>query len=506
VSSLKKVLKEHTQEIAAKWGHRLHARGGSKYRTRPPKELLLLTAEATDANYEALINKDFSKLDSFIEKITKLRLESGFTLSEVQKAFDLYRVIVAPIIAKKIGGIALSRAIARLNYCLSYTITRFSDYFQSLHEKAVRDYAQTLEIEVAERTRELSESEAKYRVLVEDINDGYFINHEGKIVFANRAFCEMHGYSVKEVIGEPYLKFVAPGSIEKVRSFHDKRLQFEEAPEQYIYDRLHKDGRTLATENKVKVMYYAENYAAAGICRDITERTKMEERIRESERLAHIGQLTTSLAHELRNPLSSIKMTIQMLLETKSLDRDNSKALKISAKEIVKLERILSEMLDFARPVKLAKEPVSIEEVIQSCLELLETRIKEHGIILQYKTMNHVPFQLLDRSKMEQVIINILLNAIEVLPRRGTISIAVRLHNRNKPMVSVEISDNGPGVHTDDLPYIFDPFFSKKPGGTGLGLSNVKKIVEAHGGKVSAFNRRKRFCLVFHVPLETNHE
>jgi len=506
VASLKEVLTEHRQEIAGKWGPRLHTTIGSKYRTRPSKELLLLTSEATNANYEALINKDFSKLDSFIEKITKLRLESGFKLSEVQKAFDLYRMIVTPIMTREMDGIDLSRALARLNVILSYTITHFSDYFQSLHEKAVRDYAQTLEIEVAERTRELSESEAKYRVLVEDINDGYFINHNGRIVFANRSFCEMHGYTINEVIGKPYIKFVAPESVAKVRSFYDKRLQHEHVPEQYTFLRLHKNNTELPTENKVKLIYYAGNYAAAGICRDITERVKMEERIRESESLAHIGQLTTSLAHELRNPLSSIKMTIQMLLETKSFDRDNTKALEISAKEIIKLERTLSEMLDFARPVKLEKELISIDEVIQSCLDVLDARIKEHRITLRQKTVSHLPAQWLDRGKMEQVIINILLNSIEVLPRRGTISIAVRLHDGDKPVVSVEISDNGPGVHDDDLPYIFDPFFSKKPGGTGLGLSNVKKIVEAHGGEVEAYTKRKRFCLSFCVPLKVGHE
>jgi len=277
-------------------------------------------------------------------------------------------------------------------------------------------------------------------------------------------------------------------------------------PEQYTFLRLHKNNTGLPTENKVKLIYYAGNYAAAGICRDITERVKMEERIRESESLAHIGQLTTSLAHELRNPLSSIKMTIQMLLETKSFDRDNTKALEISAKEIIKLERTLSEMLDFARPVKLEKELISMDEVIQSCLDVLDARIKEHRITLRQKTMSHVPAQWLDRGKMEQVIINILLNSIEVLPRRGTISIAVRLHDGDKSEASVEISDNGPGVHDDDLPYIFDPFFSKKPGGTGLGLSNVKKIVEAHGGKVVAYTKRKRFCLSFHVPLKVGHE
>lgn len=506
MASLKNVLEKHRKEIASKWGHMLHSKGGSRYWARPVKELLLLTAEAADANLEALLNKDFSKLNSFIEKITKLRLESGFTLSEVQKAFELYRIITVPIIIREMNGVALSRAIVKLNYCLSYTITRFSDYFQSLHEKAVMDYAEALEVKVTERTHELSESESKYRMLVEDINDGYFINHNGRIVFANKTYCTMHGYRPQEMIGEPYLKFVAPESVEKVRSFHDRRLRSEEAPEQYIYFRLHKDGSVLPTENKVKIIYYSGGYAIAGICRDITERVKMEERIRETEKLAHIGQLTTSLAHELRNPLSSIKVTNQMLLETKSLDGDNIKALEISAKEIIKLERILSEMLDFTRPVRLEKEFTSISEIIQSCIEVLKPRIKEHRIRIRQKTMDPIPSQWLDRSKMEQVIINILLNSIQAMPQGGIISIEIRTHNGRKPTVLVEISDNGPGVLPEDLPYIFNPFFTKKPGGTGLGLSNVKKIVEAHGGSVSAYNRRKKFCLVLNLPMGIDHE
>ena len=103
MASLKNVLEKHRKEIASKWGHMLHSRGGPRYWARPVKELLLLTAEAADANLEALLNKDFSKLNSFIEKITKLRLESGFTLSEVQKAFELYRIITVPIIIREMN-------------------------------------------------------------------------------------------------------------------------------------------------------------------------------------------------------------------------------------------------------------------------------------------------------------------------------------------------------------------------------------------------------------------
>ena len=381
IMGLKKVLDEQREEIIRKWSYALRTKAGERYRRRPSKELVALTSEATDANYVLLVNGDFALVDRFIEKITKLRLESGFTLSEVQSAFELYRVILIPIITDNLKGRELLRAMTKLNQCLSYTITRFSDYFQSLHEKAVRDHAQNLELEVAARTKQLSDAES----------------------------------------------------------------------------------------------------------------------------LARIGQLTTSLAHELRNPLSSIKLTIQMLLETMRFDGDNKKALEISSKQITRLERILSEMLDFARPVRLALEPSSINEIIRSCLEILETKIGEKRIAVEKRLPDRIPPVLIDREKIEQVIINILLNAVEVSHPKGVIRVATR-QKRDRNVVTVNISDNGPGVKEDDLPYIFDPFFSKKKKGTGLGLWNVKKIVEAHGGSASAFSRGKGFCLSLELPMEEKRD
>ena len=109
----------------------------------------------------------------------------------------------------------------------------------------------------------------------------------------------------------------------------------------------------------------------------------------------------------------------------------------------------------------------------------------------------------IDGEKIEQVIINILLNAIEVLPSRGTILVATKRGQTEQSTIRVEVSDNGPGMSRDDLPYIFDPFFSSEKKGTGLGLSNVKKIVEAHGGSVTAVLRRKGMRLGFHPAPST---
>lgn len=480
------ILKNYRTEINHRWAHRLHTEVSENYCKRPLEELVITTSEAADANFDVIVNDDFSRIDAFIKKITKMRIDTGFPLTDVQRAFELYRTILFPILAKELQESSSLHALQKINACLTYTIHKFSDYFQSLHEKNIRNYAKNLELEITKRTKELSESETKYRILVEEINDGYFVNQDGKIVFANRAFCEMHGYTLPEMIGRPYNDFVAPESLLEVMRIYEDNIATGTSPDLFIYFRRHKDGRSLPTETKVDVVAYQKKMATAGICRDITERMEMERRVRESERLAHIGQLTASLAHEIRNPLSSVKMNIQILLKKLHLDGNDKRRMEIMAQEIPRLEKILEEMLDFARPVGLDLQAVSVNDIVESSLEVIEAKIREKEIAVKKNLSTKINSVLMDREKMEQAIINVLLNSIEVLPDQGEIEIETREEDEPGRMICIEISDNGPGVKQGELPYIFDPFFSKKKNGTGIGLTNVKKIVEAHGGTINA--------------------
>jgi len=499
--NLKEVLAENRDAVVKQCALTIFEQCGQRYSQQSLAQLTEATLELVGANFAALVDDDFSKIDRFIERITSLRLPSGFALSEVQHAFDIHRIVLVPILTRELSGPALTDALNRLNICLSYTIRKFSDYYQDLHEKRIREYAQRLERAVAKRTKELSASEAKYRMLVEEINDGYFVNQKGRIVFANLAFCDMHGYTLEEVIGRSYLDFVAPESAETVENMYSKRHRLKDLPDQYTYNRMNKDGSILPTENKVKVVRYKDRLAVAGVCRDITERTRMERRVREAENLAHIGQLTASLAHEIRNPLSSIKMSIQMALKTLDFDKSSLRTMEISAREIARLENILTEMLDFTRPLDLNLDMASINEVIDSSLDLLDVKIREKDFIIKKKFSKRIPRALLDREKMEQVIINILLNAIEVLPSGGTIWITTKYTGDRKSGVILHFADNGPGVSEENAPYVFDPFFSKKKKGTGLGLANVKKVVEAHGGTVAIGSMTAGFCLNVALPL-----
>jgi signal transduction histidine kinase len=127
---------------------------------------------------------------------------------------------------------------------------------------------------------------------------------------------------------------------------------------------------------------------------------------------------------------------------------------------------------------------------MDSCLEILDARIREKDIAVKKVCAKRLPQILVDHEKIEQVMINVLLNAVEILPKGGNIEIVTKQSRMDGRALQVEISDDGPGISMEDLPYVFDPFFSNKKKGTGLGLSNVKKIIEAHGGTGSVALRK----------------
>lgn len=498
------LLSVNREKIINKWAITLQLKFRERYRIHTREHTAGICAEGVDASYRAIVRGDFSEIDRWAEKIAGLTIDTHMQLSAVQNDCDLYRAIVVPILVKGLQPKQLSTALKKLNLCAGYTITRFSDYFEALYHKEIREYADNLEQKVIMRSRELAESETKYRILVEEINDGYFVNLDDKIVFANKAFCQMHGYERREVIGRNYIDLVALESVDRTRSFYERRLNGEGVPKQYTYFRRHNNGSSLPTENKVEMIQFQGKQAVAGICRDITERIRMEQKIRDSENLARIGQLTSSLAHEIRNPLSSIKMSIQLAMDAMPDDQEEKRGLEISTREMHRLEGILSEMLDFARPLSVDLRLAAINDIVRSSLLVLDNRLKEKSITVKENFVQKLPAAYLDEGKIEQALINLLLNAIEAVPEGGRIR--VRTGTEGPQKVWIRIADNGPGVDSGDLLCLFNPFFTKKKNGTGLGLFNVKKIVEAHKGTVTASRSHKGLVLTVLLPTDYRNE
>ncbi|MBN2124262.1 MAG: PAS domain S-box protein [Deltaproteobacteria bacterium] len=493
--------------IIREWAQRLHTEVGDQYARRPMRELRETVSGAFDGNHQVLIHEDYTFMNAFIDKITRMRLEAGFLLSDVQKAFELYRTIVIPLLAREMTGEGLRESITRINQCLAYTIHRFSDHFQAMHEKEIREHNRRLEEQVRVRTVELRESELKYKTLVEEINEGYFVIQDEVIVFANQAYCQMHGYRPDEILGKRFHLFVDPGSREKVIEIYRNSIHDRSAPSVFEYMRLHKDGRSFPTEITAKVARYEQRDSNIGLCRDISKRVEMETRMREAERMAYVGQITTSLSHEIRNPLSAVKMNLQILEKSAPLRGNDRRRISISVKEVIRLERILTELLDFAKPIQMTFGPCQINEVLSFCGELLEMRFAQEGLVRIMSLDPRLPSIQGDGDKLGQAVINLLLNAMEASRPGATVAIR-SLHWRDggRPGVQVVIEDEGHGVPEDYLQDIFKPFFTTKSKGTGLGLAMVKRIVEAHGGSVDVENRESggaRFRLS--LPEEKGH-
>lgn len=489
VFDLAAFLHRHRDRIIAEWVRRLHTETGPNYARRPVAELTGTVTEAFDKNVAFLVDDDVAPINGFIEKITRLRLETGFLLSDVQKAFEFFRSIALPLIAAQASGAGLLQAAEKINQCLAYTIHRFSDHFQAMHQRAIREHNRQLEEKVHKRTAELKESERKYKTLVEEINDGYFVIQGKQVVFANNAFCAMHGYSARAVIGKRFSTFVAPQSRNEVAVLTAGDRGAIPAPWRLDYLRLTRKRQCLPTELTAKATLYENRPSTIGICRDITQRVEMTQRVQAAERLAYIGQITTSLSHEIRNPLSAIKLNLQVLIKNPAITGNDRRRLEISTHQVARLEEALRHLLDFAKPMDLQPGPCDLNAVLAATIELLETVFEQKRLTVVPALDNAMPRVLADAQKIEQAVINLLLNACEASPPDGRIGVASRFHGEGeKPLVEITVTDGGPGIDAAQMDRIFEPFFSAKARGTGLGLANVKRIVDAHQGRVEAFN------------------
>lgn len=485
------LLTNYHNEIVATWTHRMISDRSTRYADEPKDELELLIDRATKSFRLALVENKWEELRQFVNFIARKRLEGAFTLAEVQRAFEKYRETVIPLILGNIEPDRLPEVFLRLQHCMVSTVTQFSTYFQDLHESFLRNQADYLEREVAHRTRELAESERKYKTLVEDINDGYFVLIGGAVAYSNNAFAGMHGYEANEITGRGYLDFVAPESRDAVRSAYEGSRASMSRKSRLEYLRLHRDGRSIPTETIAKISEYDGAVANIGVCRDLTERVELESKTREAEKLKALAQLAASIAHEINNPLTAIKMNVQMFGEAGLSQGSREKLTASTLREIEQVKRSVSDMMALTIPFRLKFEWVNTQRLIHDCLGIVEFRMRYQGVSARIRLSSEMKQIFVDTKRIEQALVNLMLNSLDVLQRGGRIFITSRIVLiDDQSWNEIDIADNGPGIAKERLPYVFDPFYSLKPDGIGLGLGNVRKIVEAHGGNVLVRQRR----------------
>ncbi|MGA8017247.1 MAG: ATP-binding protein [Desulfobacterales bacterium] len=219
------------------------------------------------------------------------------------------------------------------------------------------------------------------------------------------------------------------------------------------------------------------------ILRDLTEIKRLQEKVQRSERLAAIGELAAGVAHEVRNPLSSIRGFAQFLghvLEDKPDEREYA---EIMVKEVDRINNVVTNLLSFARPVKPDLVPTDLPKLLDHTVRLVEEDARLRKVNIRLSTSNGLKKIYVDGNQITQVMLNLILNALQAVDAGGNIKVEARMDDSDRLKLSVE--DDGPGIPPGNANKIFDPFYTTREKGTGLGLAIVHMIVENHGGEIN---------------------
>ncbi|HOA83058.1 MAG TPA: DUF3365 domain-containing protein [Thermodesulfovibrio thiophilus] len=243
----------------------------------------------------------------------------------------------------------------------------------------------------------------------------------------------------------------------------------------------------------IKVVHYVK---------DITEKRKIEDQMRITEKLAAIGQLSAGLAHEINNPLGGIRLCFNNLISTKMDEETKKMHIEVINHGLIKIQQIIKQLLDFSKQTELVKSSVPINSLVENVLKLTEYLISKNGITVIRKLSQDIPEIMVDSNKIEQVFLNIVLNAIQAMDGRQKI-LTIESYMKNDRCF-ISFTDTGHGIPESILPKIFDPFFTTKPvgQGTGLGLSVSKSIVEQHNGRILVETSKAGTTFIVELPIK----
>jgi two-component system sensor histidine kinase HydH len=305
------------------------------------------------------------------------------------------------------------------------------------------------------------------------------ISVQGDIVSFNQTAESILGHAAGDVLGKKAEDVLPQPCLALIHSLGTGKIFLEKEMDCPV-----KDGKIIPLEVIVTTLE-EEGGKFLGyviLFRDITEIQHLKKEMAKSQRLAALGNLAAGIAHEIRNPLSSIKGFATFFKERYGGNPEDVKTAAIMIQEVDRLNRVISQLLEFARPMDLHKERTSLQGIIHHTLKMIEDQSRLKGIMIQADLSPHVGDALIDSDKLTQVFLNVYLNALEAMEKGGTLSVNLSL--RNDRTIRIDISDTGRGIDRDEAARIFDPYFTTRPTGTGLGLAIVHKIIEAHGGEI----------------------
>jgi two-component system, NtrC family, sensor histidine kinase HydH len=223
------------------------------------------------------------------------------------------------------------------------------------------------------------------------------------------------------------------------------------------------------------------------------ERLRLEEKLRKAEHLSAIGEMTAGVSHEIRNPLGIIKSSAQLMKKKMMKLEVDSNIPDIIIEESQRLNTIITDFLDFARPRQANLRPCQVSDIIDKNISFLEPQIRDQEVVIHKVYQDHLPSVSADPDMLYQAFLNILLNCFQAVGKNGSVTIVTEFDAQT---LSISFADNGPGIDEDILEKIWTPFFTTKDTGTGLGLGIVKNIIEAHNGTIRISNGKPSGAVV----------
>jgi PAS domain S-box-containing protein len=328
-------------------------------------------------------------------------------------------------------------------------------------------------------------NETSYKQMIDSLPESVFIHRDNKIVYLNKAAVSMLGAASKdEIIGRYLFDFI----VQEYKAPLLERINQVKKEKQPLNNIEHKfkrsDGSTFFFELSLLNIIFGEKEAVLSIGKDITERKeKTEQMLQKSEKLALLGQMAAGIAHEIRNPLTSIKGFIQLLKS----NHPDEEYYTIMLSELDRINAIVSEFLVLAKPNAVVFEERDVKVLIKDVVTLINSQSILNNVQIFSEFDRDLPKIFCAEGQLKQVFLNIFKNAIEAMPVGGNIDVKVELKGDFE--ISIQIIDQGIGISRERISTLGEPFYTTKEKGTGLGLMTCYRIIESHKGTLSFFSK-----------------
>ncbi len=302
----------------------------------------------------------------------------------------------------------------------------------------------------------------------------------------NRGAESIFGFLSSEMIGKPVHALLPPEIHESSElELIARRFRAQGAVRNYQTERVTKDGRriqviftrTAIHDDSGKVI------GSSSVLKDVTSFKSLEKQLADAEHLATLGELSAGLAHEIKNPLAGIKGAIEVILDSMPRTYVHRKILGDVIHEVNRIDKIVRDLLNYAKPKPAAHSPIELHSLVQRIVAIAQATSKHDGWLIRVRQSTEIPDFTGDETQLEQALLNLLLNAQNAMPSGGSIEVSLSF-DPAAATVRIEVSDNGPGIPEDLKKKIFQPFFTTRTDGTGLGLATCLKNVQYHGGSV----------------------